>query len=244
MAGLNISFAEIIPNNIAFDVHRRDREGDPHGGVLISTKCELQMEEVTISKDFELMSGSISLLKSKKLTIATYYWPPSAMSEFYLDQVSVKVLGLHSSLKKVILILGEDFNLSDINWNTLRIEGHQYPVRVNQTFLDLIAECGLEQQVDFQTRKDNIFDLIFMTHPSYKQRCKPLPAIGNSDHEVVLYDTSLQADVRGLKDDVATYSKAVEDKEFVSVEKTWNNIKEVLQTIITKRVPSKMTELC
>ena len=91
-----------------------------------------------------------------------------------------------------------------------------------------MAECGLEQQVDFPTHKDNIFDLIFTTHPNYKQRCKPLPAMGNSDHEVVLYHTSLQAfcpctqrrkillwkkaDVHDIKDDVATYSQAVEDK--------------------------------
>ena len=149
------------------------------------------------------------------------------MTEFYLDLDSVEVLGLQSSSKTGIFILGGDFNLPDIDWNTLTIEGHQYPVRVNQTFLDLIAECGLQQQVDFPTRKNNILDLIFTTQPSYKQRCKPFPPIGNSDHEDVLYDTSLQsfrprpqhrkiliwkkADVQGIKSDVATYSKAVEE---------------------------------
>ena len=72
----------------------RDREGDPHGGVqerqgggphggvLIAAKCDLQMEEVTRSKYFELISGFISLSNSKKLTIANYYRPPSVMSEF------------------------------------------------------------------------------------------------------------------------------------------------------------------
>jgi hypothetical protein len=40
--------------------------------------------------------------------------------------------------------------------------------------------------VDFPTRKENTLDLFFTTHPSFKQRCKPLPSIGNSDHDIVL----------------------------------------------------------
>ena len=113
---------------------------------------------VTRSKDFELISGSISLSQSNKLTIATYYRPPSATSEFYLDEVSIEVQGFHSSSKKDIFFLGGDFNLPYYVWNTLRKESHQYPLRVNQTFFDLIAECGLEQQVDLPTREDNKLD--------------------------------------------------------------------------------------
>jgi hypothetical protein len=32
--------------------------------------------------------------------------------------------------------------------------------------------------------------LFFTTHPSFKQRCKPLPSIGNSDHDIVLLDVA------------------------------------------------------
>jgi hypothetical protein len=50
----------------------------------------------------------------------------------------------------------------------------------NQTFLEIVADNGLEQIVDFPTRKDNTLDLTLLSHPAYKLRCKPLPSIGNS----------------------------------------------------------------
>jgi hypothetical protein len=38
--------------------------------------------------------------------------------------------------------------------------------------------------------KDGSKFCIFTTHPSFKQRCKPLPSIGNSDHDIVLLDVA------------------------------------------------------
>ena len=54
------------------------------------------------------------------------------------------------------------------NWVDLTITGNQTSTRVNQSFLDIFADNGLEQQVDFPTRKDKQLDLILTTHPSYK----------------------------------------------------------------------------
>jgi hypothetical protein len=50
-------------------------------------------------------------------------------------------------------------------------------------FFEIVADNGLEQIVDFPTRKDNTLDLMLLSHPAYKLRCKPLPSIGNSDHD-------------------------------------------------------------
>ncbi|CAG2228076.1 unnamed protein product [Mytilus edulis] len=74
-----------------------------------------------------------------------------------------------------------DFNLPDINWQEQTITHRQYPTRTSQAFLDTVADNGLEQIVDFPTRKENTLDLILTSHPSFKLRCKPLPSIGNSD---------------------------------------------------------------
>ena len=87
-----------------------------------------------------------------------------------------------------MILLGGDFNLPDINWLDQSITGNQYPKKANQTLLDIIADNGLEQIVDFPTRKDNTLDLMLTTHPAFKLRCKPLPSIGNSDHDIVLLD--------------------------------------------------------
>ena len=72
----------------------------------------------------------------------------------------------------------------------MRAEGTQYPSRVSQAFLDIVSDNSLEQMVDFPTRKDKTLDLLFTSHPSHVEKCKPLPSIGNSDHDIVLLDTS------------------------------------------------------
>ena len=85
---------------------------------------------------------------------------------------------------KNIFLIGGYFNLPDINWETMRAEGTQYPSRVSQAFLDdIVSDKSLEQMVDFPTRKDKTLDLLFTSHPSYVEKSKPLPSIGNSDHE-------------------------------------------------------------
>jgi hypothetical protein len=41
---------EIFPAELGFDVIRRDREGDAHGGVLIASKSELRASELDINE--------------------------------------------------------------------------------------------------------------------------------------------------------------------------------------------------
>jgi endonuclease/exonuclease/phosphatase family metal-dependent hydrolase len=86
---------------------------------------------------------------------------------------------LRNKHKKDIFVLAGDFNLPDTNWSEQTISPNQYTVGTNQTYLDIASDNGLEQIVDFPTRNENTLDLIFTSHPSYKQRCKPIPAIGN-----------------------------------------------------------------
>ena len=63
---------------------------------------------------------------------------------------------------------------------------------MSEALLNVIADNNLEQQVDFPTRNDNTLDLILTSRPGFKLRCKPLPATENSDHDVILYDTTLK----------------------------------------------------
>jgi hypothetical protein len=64
--------------------------------------------------------------------------------------------------------------------------------KTNQAFLEIVADNGLEQIVDFPTRKDNTLDLMLLSHPAYKLRCKPPPSIENSDHDIVLLDINFK----------------------------------------------------
>ena len=118
------------------------------------------------------------------MVIAAYYRPPNSTDETYLTET-------YNEQMKYIIILSGDFNLPDICWKSNTITKHQYPQRVNQLFLDLSHNLGLEQIVDFPTRQDNTLDLVFTSHPAFKLRCKSLPPSGKKgNHDIVLDDCS------------------------------------------------------
>jgi len=86
----------------------------------------------------------------------------------------------------VLIVSRKHFQLGNIITN-------QYPSRVNQSFLDMVSDNSFEHIVNFPTRKQNTLDIILTTHSSFTQRCKSKPSIGNSDHDIVLFDTTITA---------------------------------------------------
>ncbi|KAL8614267.1 hypothetical protein ACOMHN_007605 [Nucella lapillus] len=116
------------------------------------------------------------------------------------------------------------------------------------------------QQVDFPTRQKKTLDLILTTHPSLKTRCKALPSVGNSDHDVVLYDTSLRpfrpkppkrkillwkkANVHAIRKDMEEYAQTfdIDTSKPDALETAWRGFSERVQKTINKNVPSKTTQ--
>ena len=68
------------------------------------------------------------------------------------------------------------------------IIGTIYPNNMNKFFIDTIQEISMEQTVDFPTRLE--LELVFTTHPSLVNECKPLPGIG--DHAIILIDKIIE----------------------------------------------------
>ncbi|CAG2207764.1 unnamed protein product [Mytilus edulis] len=205
-----ISSSEILSNDLDYNIQRRDRPTDRHGGVLIAAKKHLQLHNVYKSKNIEMISGVITT-NSKKITLASYYRPPNRTdNEHQLGTVSHK-------------------------WYT-------NPSKVNQTFLDIVADINLEQIVDFPTKKKKTLDLILTSHPSFKQRCKPIPAIGNSDHDIVLLDTSIKAqkpkpvkrkiqlwkrtNIDEIQNEVRLFAETFNQKTFGHTDNMWKYFKE------------------
>jgi hypothetical protein len=74
--------SEIFPDYYLYDIERRDRPKDPHGGVLIAAKKKLQLGNITKSKDIELITGSVSLEGKKKMLVGAFYHPPVVREYF------------------------------------------------------------------------------------------------------------------------------------------------------------------
>ena len=107
-----------------------------------------------------------------------------------------------------------------------------------------------------------------MSHPSYKVRCKPLPAVGfKMDHDVVLLDTTYRphrarlqrcklylwrkADTQGIKQHLQSFStsfiKSSEhdssptDQQPNSIEFMWSKFKDAVTSAVDKYWPTKMS---
>ena len=253
----NIASSEILPQELMYAINRRDRDDDAHGGVLIASKRHLEIHNIQKSADIEMISGDINI-NNKKISICCYYRPPNRTDDEYISK-SVEEMHLlkQRSKRNTILLIGGDFNIPDINWTDMSIERRQYPAKVNQAFLDMIADNGLEQLVNFHTRKDRTLDLILTSHPSFKVRCKPMPSIGNSDHDIVLLDTTIKAqrpkpakrkiwlwkraDEETIKNSTKVLTDSILNKQYNQVEEIWSDYKNGLIKIMEDHVPNKMT---
>ena len=107
----DISSSEIFDECLGYDVHRNDRPDNPHGGVLIAAKKDLELHDIQSSKDLELISGTIKISKQKKMVISSYYRPPTHSDESYLKRAYDQISKLRTASRKSVFILGGDFNV-------------------------------------------------------------------------------------------------------------------------------------
>ncbi|MCG7876680.1 MAG: reverse transcriptase domain-containing protein [Candidatus Thiodiazotropha endolucinida] len=254
----DINSSEFFNPSLGYNVFRNDRKSDPHGGVLIAVKNNLEFTNVTSSSNIEFISGTLQLPKKKQMVIGAYFRPPDRVDEEYLSQTYKEISSLKSTFKKAIFIIAGDFNAPDIQWSDNTITGNSYPRRVSQCFLDLTHDLSMEQMVDFPTRFENTLDLVLVSHPAFMTRCKPLPPIGNkSDHDIVLYDTTHQAvrlrpqrrkisfwkkvNPASIKSAISDLCKSCLDGNFSSLDDMWIAFKSGILDIIDKQVPSKLS---
>ena len=104
-------------------------------------------------------------------------------SEAYVQHVKDKLTALKKQYKNATYIIGGDFNLPDIDWDTNTVSNKCYP-HSQPDKLNITQNLVFEQMVNFLTRQENTLDLVFTTHPGYKIGFKTLPHIGEkSDHD-------------------------------------------------------------
>ena len=130
--------------------------------------------------------------------------------------------------------------------------------KLNRSFLDTFKDCLLEQIVIFSTRKNKTLDLFITNKPSLVSKCKPLP--GLLDHDIVMRDNKIlctrqkpiqrtiylwkNVDIVNMKIDTDTLSSNIlKHKHDLQkyIENIWNQLKQGIDNIINKNLPSKQS---
>jgi hypothetical protein len=89
---------------------------------------------------------------------------------------------------------------------------------------------------------------MLLSHPAYKLRCKPLPSIGNSDHDIVLLDIACKpfkpkpvrrkiylwkkADIYKIKEDLESFGNTFRNIGKRDIESLWHALKDAIQSIL------------
>ena len=129
----SINSSEFLPLN--YIAYRKDRE-DGYGGVLLAYKITLSSHQLHIDSPCEIVACKFDQIDNP-LVICSVYRPPSCNIE-YLDHIH-----MCNDLQSIILTnpsstmwIDRDLNLPDINWSLNTIANHQYPLSLNECFLD------------------------------------------------------------------------------------------------------------
>jgi len=248
--------AENFPT--VYTVLRKDRvEGA--GGVFLCIKEDLEIsEQPELNVDAEIIWAKISFSKKSPIYICSFYRPPDLSTDPILQlQLSLNTLTRRFTDLPNIIVMG-DFNLPGINW----LDGYgqlgphpSYGVELNNLFLDVINDIGLNQFVNTPTRNNNVLDLVLSTSSNIADlTISP----GMSDHEAVVFCYDLENTIIDTKPEhkVALYHRAslddirsdllefqtdflASDPYSKTVEENWTHLKSAINDSVTKYVPFK-----
>ena len=185
----NIHSHEIFPPN--YEILRKDRS-DGYGGVLLAIKKDFIVDTITYPPEFdcEAVFAKLSVGKSQSLIVGAAYRPPNNDAD-YNERMCGAIEEVMRTNKDAVTWIGGDFNLPDIQWSSLSVEGNHTIQQVNHRFLEMVQNCSLEQVVTFPTRLQNTLDLFLTNRPSLVNRCTPIPGI--ADHDIVFIESPIRA---------------------------------------------------
>ena len=172
--------SEIIPSS--YTLYQTDRQ-DGYGGVMIGVKQSISSQLLNYNVSCELCSVKLELLHGSPLIIIGVYRPPNRDS-IYTQKLCDEIMNIVNSNSNSFICCTGDFNTPDINWDNESVDSHNYPISISQAILQMSADCGFAQLVNFPSREKNILDLAFTNRPSLVNEC--YGASGLSDRDIVL----------------------------------------------------------
>jgi len=81
-------------------------------------------------------------------------------------------------------VIAGDFNCPNISWDNLQC----YTDRTHPLLLSCVIDCGLTQVVDFNTRLQNVLDIVLTDEPQRILKVTSKPPLGQSDHDMLKFD--------------------------------------------------------
>ena len=149
-----------------------------------------------------------------------------------------------------------DFNLPDIDWDIESVSQHRYSLGINQSLLQMSADCYFTQLVHSPTRDKTILDLFFTNRPMFINSCSIEPGI--SDHNILLvvictkipkpvsFDCKLYLWNRANFDEMRSKFADVSQEFFnqhtvdTPIEDLWHSLCSLLKSVLDEFVPSKI----
>jgi hypothetical protein len=210
-----------VPNDMLgfgkYSVFRRDREGDPHGGVMLLVRNDLSSELISTGTEIEIIWVLIVSGKSK-IALGVYYRPNVRLAN-ELEPLKDQLEFITSSYPEATILLCGDFNMPDIDWAS----GTSPNIYRQDEYLDLFSTYNLTQVVDRPTRGDKILDLILVSEQNSVVNLEKHPPLAKSDHAVVECAISRRADGVTQKNDSDMY--------YCWAKAKWSKIRLALQKI-------------
>ena len=185
----DIKNVEFLNSNSTYKVYRKDRNRRG-GGVLIAIKdCYTVTEIHQPDSNCEIIWSEVQLSNQRKAFIGSFYRPPSSNMDT-IEALENSINQLKRKSNNNIIMLGGDFNVGDINWDTLSVHPGANQIKVQQGILDILAENHLDQIQHEPSREDRILDLFITSHPGLIKNCCVIPGI--SDHDAVITDSNIK----------------------------------------------------
>ena len=175
-----------------YNVYRADRSVRKGGGALLYVHDTLLVTG-EMSNDDGVCQCVILTIDSLDTVVASVYRPPGTQLSSFKKLLSWIQEFLDSSRNPDIHITG-DFNLPNIDWNTLTISRD---LGINgtssaQALLDLLSANFLSQVVDAPTRSNNTLDLVLTNRSHYVAEIESAPT-RLSDHNLVCVQLAFDA---------------------------------------------------
>ena len=226
------------------------------GGVLVASKDNIITEALPdYDTNCELCWIKIHLEGAKTLIVGVLYRPPDSPRQC-LHELSLSLTRIRVKYPDAILMLGGDFNLPGIDWQSMSHVPSRPKKAESELLLSTIQDFHMDQLNTEPTRGSSILELVLSSCPKLVTSCTTGPGISDHDH-VVIVRASVRAKQNTKKprfihlfrnvnwENIKSFLRSAETQFFQtchetsSVDTNWQFFRDTITQAIEKFVPKK-----